>query len=61
MNTKDSFKSKIPKLTIDKSLDQYVGKVIFKEKLDLANEMLRKYGVPNPDTVKKYSETHSKK
>ena len=61
MNTNDSFKSKVPKLKIDKSLDQYVGKVIFKEKLDEANRTLKRVGVPNPETVKKYSETHSKK
>ena len=61
MNAEDSFKSKIPKLTIDKSLDQYVGKVIFKKQLEEANRTLKRVGVPNPETVKKYSETHSKK
>jgi hypothetical protein len=61
MNTNDPFKSKVPKLKIDKSLDQYVGKVIFKEKLEEANRVLKRVGVPNPETAKKYSESISKK
>lgn len=37
---------KHPVVTVDKSLDKYNGKVIFKEKLDKANKMLTTYGVP---------------
>jgi hypothetical protein len=59
MKEKDSFKANLPKITIDKSLDQYKGKVIFKEKLALANEMLNKYGVPD-ESAKKYSESVKK-
>ena len=40
----DSIKN--PVYTIDKSLDKYNDKVIFKEKLDKANQMLTTYGVP---------------
>jgi hypothetical protein len=61
MNTKDSFKAKIPKLTIDNSLEQYKGKVIFKKLLEEANRVLKRVGVPNPETAKKYSESISKK
>jgi hypothetical protein len=37
---------KHPVVTIDKSLDKYNGKVLFKEKLDEANRVLKTYGVP---------------
>jgi hypothetical protein len=37
---------KNPVYTIDESLDKYNGKVIFKEKLDEANRVLKTYGVP---------------
>jgi hypothetical protein len=37
---------KNPVVRIDKSLEKYKGKVIFKEKLDMANKMLKTYGVP---------------
>lgn len=46
MDNKDINNIKHPVVTIDKSLDKYNGKVIFKEKLDKANEMLKTYGVP---------------
>ena len=42
----DNNSIKKPVYTIDESLDKYNGKVIFKEKLDKANEMLKTYGVP---------------
>ena len=44
---KDLNNLKYPVIKIDKSLDEkYKGKVVFKEKLDLANKMLKAYGVP---------------
>jgi hypothetical protein len=46
MKKKGLKKTKFPGVYIDKSLDKYNDKVIFKEKLDKANEMLRTYGVP---------------
>lgn len=46
MNKKEINTIKNPVVTIDKSLDKYNGKVIFKEKLDKANYMLKTYGVP---------------
>ena len=38
--------SKLPIVHIDKSLDKYKGKVIFKEKLDEANRTLKAVGLP---------------
>lgn len=46
MKNKDLNSIKHPVITIDKSLDKYNGKVIFKEKLDEANRVLKTYGVP---------------
>lgn len=46
MSKKEINTIKNPVVTIDKSLDKYNGKVIFKEKLDKANYMLKTYGVP---------------
>ena len=46
MKNKDFNSIKHPVYTIDKSLDEYNGKVIFKEKLDEANRVLKTYGVP---------------
>lgn len=44
-------KRKIPIVTIDKSLDKYDKKVLFKEKLAKTNEMLRKKGLPKQWTT----------
>ncbi len=33
-------------IKVDKSLDKYVGKGLFKEKVDKANEILKIAGVP---------------
>ncbi|MCS3800523.1 hypothetical protein [Niastella sp. OAS944] len=49
MDNKDINNIKHPVVTIDKSLDKYNGKVIFKEKLDKANKMLKTYGVPKSE------------
>lgn len=42
---------KMPKITVDKSLNKYQGKVIFKETLIKANETLK--NVKPPKTLKK--------
>ena len=39
-------KRKIPIVKIDKSLNKYDDVVLFPEKLEKANEMLRKVGLP---------------
>lgn len=47
MKAKNLDSVKHPVYTIDKSLDEkYKGKVVFKEKLDEANRVLKTYGVP---------------
>lgn len=52
MNNKNL--NKYPTIKIDKSLDEkYKGKVVFKEKLDEANRMLKIAGVPK--SAKKHS------
>ncbi|MGI8639445.1 MAG: hypothetical protein ACR2MG_05765 [Pyrinomonadaceae bacterium] len=48
---KELNKSKLPIVKIDKSLDKYKDKVLFKEKVDKANETLKNVGLPK--TVKK--------
>jgi hypothetical protein len=42
-----SFRPKIVK--VDKSLDKYIEMNLFKEKVDRANETLKKYGLPDFD------------
>lgn len=37
---------KIPIVTIDKSLNQLDGKILFPEKLEKANKMLKEIGLP---------------
>jgi len=39
-------KRKIPIVRIDKSLNKYDSKILFPDKLEKANEMLRKIGIP---------------
>ncbi|MGI9056120.1 MAG: hypothetical protein ACR2F2_10005 [Pyrinomonadaceae bacterium] len=41
-------KSKLPIVKIDKSLGEYKDKVLFKEKVEKANETLKKVGLPKP-------------
>lgn len=43
---------KIPIVKIDKSLDKLDDKVLFPEKLEKANEMLKKIGLPKQWTTK---------
>lgn len=45
-------KRKIPIVKIDKSLDKFDDKVLFPEKLNKANEMLKKTGLPKQWTTK---------
>ncbi|MBX9784913.1 MAG: hypothetical protein K2X48_16605 [Chitinophagaceae bacterium] len=44
--TDDIKQKKVPVVRVDKSLNKYKGKVLFPEKLEKANEMLRKTGLP---------------
>jgi hypothetical protein len=39
-------KSKVPIIAFDKRLEQFKGKVLFPEKLNKANEILAKTGLP---------------
>ncbi len=39
-------KSKLPIVKIDKSLGKYKDKILFKEKVEKANEALRNVGLP---------------
>lgn len=43
---KELNKSKVPIVKIDKSLNKYRDKVLFKEKVDKANETLKNVGLP---------------
>ena len=47
-------KRKIPIVKIDKSLNKYDDIVMFPDKLEKANEMLRKVGLPKQWTNKKH-------
>ena len=51
MNTKEINTRKKPIVLIDKSLDFFNDKVLFPEKVEKANEMLKKIGLPK---MKKY-------
>lgn len=46
MNIKELNKKKVPIVRIDKSLNKYDDVVLFPEKVEKANEMLRKVGLP---------------
>ncbi len=43
---KELNESKVPIIKINNSLDKYKDKVLFKEKVDKANEILKKVGLP---------------
>lgn len=49
--TKELKKRKIPIVRVDKSLNKYDDKIMFPEKLEKANEMLRKIGLPKQLTT----------
>jgi len=46
MKARELNKSKLPVVRIDKSLEKYKDKVLFKDKLDKANDMLKTVGLP---------------
>ncbi len=46
MNTPQHLHSSIENVAFDSTLNQYERKVLFPQKLALANAMLAKYGVP---------------
>jgi len=50
MKVQEFNKSKIPLVKINKKLDKFKGKVLFKEKLDMANKLLEKAVLPKIDT-----------
>lgn len=43
---KELSKSKVPIVKIDRALDKYTNKILFKEKVDKANETLKNVGLP---------------
>lgn len=43
-------KRKTPIVVIDKSLEKFKGKILFPEKLEKANEVLKRIGVPKLTT-----------
>ncbi len=52
--TNELKKRKIPIVKIDKSLNKYDDIVLFPDKLQKANEMLRKVGLPKQWTSEKH-------
>ncbi|MCP1381693.1 hypothetical protein [Runella salmonicolor] len=50
--TNELKKRKTPIVKIDKSLDKFDDKILFPEKLEKANEMLKKIGLPKQWTTK---------
>lgn len=44
-------KRKIPIVKVDKSLNEFDDKILFPEKMEKANEMLRKIGLPKKWTI----------
>ena len=46
MNIEQLNQSKIPIIVFDKNLEQFTNRVLFPEKLALANEILSKFGLP---------------
>ena len=49
--TEELKKRKIPIVAVDKSLNKFDGKVMFPEKLEKANEMLKRIGLPKQVAV----------
>jgi hypothetical protein len=46
MKARELNKNKLPVVRIDKSLEKYKDQVLFKDKLDKANNMLKAVGLP---------------
>ena len=53
MNIEDLNKKKIPIVKIDKSLERFRGKILFPEKLEKANKVLARVGLPKIDSSSK--------
>lgn len=51
MEVQEFNKSKIPLVKIDKKLNKFKGKVLFIEKLDMANKLLENAVLPKTITV----------
>lgn len=49
MGIKELNKKKIPVVKINKKLEHFSGKVLFPEKVEMANELLNKAKLPNFD------------
>jgi hypothetical protein len=52
MKVEDLNKAKIPVVKINKKLEEFKGKVLFPDKLELANKMLEKVALPKVETLK---------
>jgi hypothetical protein len=52
MKVEDLNKAKIPVVKMNKKLEEFKGKILFPEKLDLANKMLEKVKLPKAETLK---------
>lgn len=52
MKVEDLNKAKIPVVKINKKLEEFKGKILFPEKLELANKMLDKAKLPKTETSK---------
>ena len=53
MKVKEFNKSKIPLVKIDKKLNKFKGKVLFKEKLEIANKLIENAELPKIISEKK--------
>lgn len=47
MKEKKRNKPVLPKFRIDKSMEKYNGKIIFKEKWEAADKFIKEVGLPN--------------
>ena len=54
MKIKELNKRKVPIIRIDKSLDKYNDLVLSPDKLEKANELLRRIGLPKLQTTRKH-------
>ncbi len=52
MTIKELNKKNVPIVKIDKALNKYDDIVLFPDKLEKANKMLRTVGLPKPKTTK---------
>ncbi|MFH1003911.1 MAG: hypothetical protein V1781_00185 [Bacteroidota bacterium] len=54
MNIRQLNKSKVPIVRIDNSLEKFKNIPLFQDKVDKANEILRRVGLPKLRTIKKH-------